>query len=108
MEKRIIYARELLHEADILHLAKEFYRYIYRYPELEEKSVWKEIKKYAEEFLVIRKQKHNGVTDKEDYREFLRFYTSLETRFYDEERRFIFTEQEKSHFLSLMKTIIHI
>lgn len=102
--KRKIYARKLVSEHDFFHLAKEFYRYIYRYPELEVETDWKAIKKYAEEFIVschYHKEKAN--IKKEDYRDFLRFYTELETKYYDEERIFVFTKNEKEHFLSLMQ-----
>jgi hypothetical protein len=51
--------------------------------------------------------KNNKISkiESNDYIEFLRFYTSLENRFYDEERDFIFTELEKERFLSLIKKL---
>ena len=41
MTKREIYASKLIKKKDFYHLAKEFYKYIYRYHELEEQIEWK-------------------------------------------------------------------
>ena len=107
MERRKIYAYKLLSEYDFFHLSKEFYKYIYRYPELEETQDWREIKIQTENYIVRDHIRNNKISqfESDDYREFLRFYTSLENRFYDEEREFIFTELEKEHFLSLIKKL---
>ena len=48
MTKRKIYARKLIVNLDFYHLAKEFYMYIFRYPELEQDNEWVEIKQLAE------------------------------------------------------------
>lgn len=104
MKKRKIYAYKLLSEYDVFHLSKEFYKYVYRHPELEEALNWREIKIQTEDYIVREHIRNNKISKSEsdDYREFLRFYTNLENRFYDEEREFIFTELEKEHFLSLI------
>lgn len=103
MAKRKIYARKLIKEFDILHLAKEFYRYTIRFPDLEADTKWKQIKEFAEDFLVIDrcKRENNPDFSPEDFRDFLRFYTRLEAKHYDEERKFIFSENDKDFFLSL-------
>ena len=107
MERRKIYAYKLLSEYDVFHLSKEFYKYVYRYPELEETQDWREIKAQAEDYIVREHIRNNKISqfESDDYREFLRFYTSLENRFYDEERELIFTELEKEHFISLIKKL---
>lgn len=103
MAKRKIYARKLIDDRDVLHLAKEFYRYIFIHPELEAEPEWKEIKKFAEDLIVETRYKRADAAEisPDDYRDFLRFYTSLEVRDYDEEREFIFTEKDKRLFLAL-------
>ena len=106
MTKRKIYARELFRKFDFYHLAKQFYRHVYRHPELEEDAEWKRIKTAAEDFLV----EHRLVIDEEtksteeDYREFLRFYTSLEIK-YEEATEFVFEEQEKEFFLKVVSPV---
>ena len=55
MTKRKIYARELFRKFDFYHLAKEFYYYIFRYPELESEPEWKEIKEFAEDIIVTHR-----------------------------------------------------
>ena len=107
MAKRKIYASKLIKTKDFYHLAKEFYKYIYRYPELEKKNEWKELKEYAEDFLVAWHQLHTADIDNDKYRDFLRFYTKLETKYYDEERNFIFTDEERMFFFSILKTVTH-
>ena len=92
-----------LEKLDIYYLAKQFYRHIYRNPELEEESEWQEIKRLAENFLV----EHRMILDEEtkstpeDYREFLRFYTGLEVK-YEDPTEFIFDEYEKNIFLKFI------
>ena len=103
MEKKIIYAKTFLEKLDIYYLAKQFYRHIYRNPELEEESEWQEIKQLAENFLV----EHRMILDEEtkstpeDYRDFLKFYTGLEVK-YEDPTEFIFDEHEKTIFLKFI------
>ena len=47
-----IYAKNFLKKLDIYHLAKQFYKHIYRHTELEEKTEWIEIKQITENYLV--------------------------------------------------------
>ena len=103
MKRQKIYAKDLFRERDFYHLAKEFYRYIFRYPELESDAEWSELKQYAEDLIVAIKFKRDPETEmsKSEFRDFLRFYTKLEMKFYDEEKEFIFTETEKTLFLAL-------
>ena len=103
MKKHTVYAYELFLKLDFYHLAKEFYRYIFRYPELEADSTWTELKQFAEDLIVAIKFRRDPETEmsKEDFRDFLRFYTKLEMHFYDQEKEFIFTESEKDLFLAL-------
>ena len=103
MAKRKIYAREFINDFDFLHLAKEFYRYIFRFPDLESDAKWKNVKNFAEDFIVTDrcKREKNSEFSPEDFRDFLRFYTSLEAKHYDEDREFIFTEKDIYLFLSL-------
>ena len=42
----------------------------------------------------------------DDYRDFLRFYTSLEIKYEDTKQEFIFSESEKSIFQKIKKKII--
>jgi len=102
MTKQKIYASELFRKFDFYHLAKEFYRYIFRYPELESETEWKEIKEFAEDIIVTHRclREYGEKLDPDDYRDFLRFYTRLEMRDYDKEREFIFTEKDKKLFLA--------
>ena len=101
-----IYAKTFLKNFDFYHLAKQFYRHVYRHPELEEDAEWVKIKTAAEDFLV----EHRLVIDEEtkstdeDYREFLRFYTSLEIK-YEEATEFVFEEQEKEFFLKVVSPV---
>ena len=103
MKKNTVYAQILFRERDFYHLAKEFYRYIFRYPELEADPTWMELKQFAEDLIVAIKFRRDPETEmsKEDFRDFLRFYTKLEMHFYDQEKEFIFTESEKDLFLAL-------
>lgn len=102
MTKRKIYARDLFRKFDFYHLAKEFYYYIFRYPELEAEAEWKEIKEFAEDIIVTHRcsKRYNDNLDPDDYRDFLRFYTRLEMRDYDKEKEFIFNEKDKKLFLA--------
>ena len=95
MAKRKIYAREFINNFDFLHLAREFYRYIFRFPDLEPDTKWKNVKNVAEDFIVMERCKQENSSDfsPKDFREFLRFYTSLEAKHYDEDREFIFTDK---------------
>ena len=52
MTKRRIYAKKLIADFDFYHLAKEFYMYIVRHPELEQDDEWVKIKELAEDILV--------------------------------------------------------
>lgn len=102
MTKRKIYARELFRKFDFYHLAKEFYYYIFRYPELESEPEWIEIKEFAEDIIVTHRcsREYGDKFDPDDYRDFLRFYTRLEMKYYDKEREFIFNEKDKMLFLA--------
>lgn len=42
----------------------------------------------------------------DDYRDFLRFYTSLEIKYEDPKQEFIFSESEKSIFQKIIKKVI--
>jgi hypothetical protein len=103
MAKRRISAQELICDRDFFHLAKEFYRYIFRHPELETDPVWVEVKAFAEDLIVKTLYEQEEETEKslDDYRDFLRFYTRLEVRDYDEEREFVFTKNDKRFFMGL-------
>ena len=106
MAKRKIYASKLIKKKDYYHLAKEFYKYIYRYPELEKQIEWKRLKEYTEDFLVAWHELHTDEIEPDKYRDFLRFYTKLETKYYDEERSFIFTDEERVFFFSILQIFI--
>ena len=105
MAKEIIYAETFLKKFDFFHLAKQFYKYIYRNKELEQESEWKEIKRLTENFLVDYRSVIGigSETTDEKYREFLRFYTELEIK-YEDPTEFVFTEQEKEAVLKFVKT----
>jgi len=104
MSKKVIYAKTFLEKSDFYHLAKQFYKHIYRHPELEEEIEWQTIKLAAEDFLV--EQRHTiGIevgSSSEDYRDFLQFYTGLEVK-YEDPTEFIFNENEKK---ALLKEIL--
>ena len=102
MTKRKIYAKKLIANFDFYHLAKEFYMYIFRYPELEQDNKWVEIKQFAEDIMVETRCRKDYLEkiDPVWYRKFLKFYTGLEVKNYDEEREFIFSETDKMIFLS--------
>lgn len=102
LKTRRIYARKLLHEHDFFHLANEFYRYIFKYPELESDPEWKLLKDTAEDLLVKIHLLRDPECEMsyEEYREFLRFYIGLETKYHGNERKFIFTEREKKMFMA--------
>ena len=106
MAKEIIYAETFLKKLDFYHLAKQFYRYIYRYPELEKDKQWKELKIETENFLVNYRMKRDSEMKPDDYRDFLRFYTSLEIKYEDPKQEFIFSESEKSIFQKIIKKVI--
>lgn len=103
MPKRIIYAKDLLRGFDFYHLAHEFYRYIYSHPELEDDDEWMKIKQVAEDILVdVRcNDKHFSEVDPKWYRDFLKFYTSLEAKHDKEEREFIFEPKHITIFLKI-------
>lgn len=105
MTKRKIYTRKLIVNLDFYHLAKEFYMYIFRYPELEQDNEWVEIKQLAEDIMVETRCRKEYLEDVDPvwYRNFLKFYTGLEVKNYDEEREFIFTETDKMIFINLCK-----
>lgn len=96
-----IYAKNFLKKLDIYHLAKQFYKHIYRHTELEEETEWIEIKQITENYLVEHKLYSDSETTPENYREFLRFYTELEIK-YEEPTEFIFNEFEKRIYLKLI------
>ena len=99
MEK--IYAKNFLKKLDIYHLAKQFYKHIYRHNELGEKTEWIEIKQITENYLVEHRLYNDSETTPEEYREFLRFYTELEIK-YEEPTEFIFNDLEKKIYLKLL------
>ena len=101
-----IYAKDFLRKLDFYHLAKQFYRYTYRYPELEKNKEWQEIKIDTENFLVDYRMKRDSEMKPDDYRDFLRFYTSLEIKYEDPKQEFIFSESEKSIFQKIIKKVI--
>lgn len=105
MSKQIIYAKTFLKEFDFYHLAKQFYKHIYRNNELEQESEWKEIKRITENFLVEYRSVVGigSETTDEKYREFLRFYTELEIK-YEDPTEFVFTEPEKEAMLKFVNT----
>ena len=75
MAKRKIYAREFINNFDFLHLAKEFYRYIFRFPDLEADAKWKNVKNLAEDFIVIDRCKRESSSkfSPKDFRDFCVF-----------------------------------
>ena len=105
MTKRKIYAKKLIANLDFYHLAKEFYMYIFRHPELEQDDEWVKIKELAEDIMVETRCRKDYLkkVDPVWYRKFLRFYTGLEVKNYDEEREFIFTEMDKEIFKNLCR-----
>ena len=105
MTKRKIYAKKLIANFDFYHLAKEFYMYIIRYPELEHDNEWVEIKQLAEDIMVETRCRKDYLEEIDPvwYRKFLQFYTGLEVKNYDEEREFIFNETDKEIFLNLCR-----
>lgn len=104
MSKTVIYAKTFLEEFDFYHLAKQFYKHIYRHPELEEEIEWRKIKLATENYLVEQRRTIGMGTDSssEDYRDFLQFYTGLEVK-YEDPTEFIFNENEKK---ALLKEIL--
>lgn len=100
-----IYAKDFLRNFDFYHLAKQFYKYIYRYPELEKDKQWEELKIETENFLVSYRMKRDSEMKPDDYRDFLRFYTSLEVKYEDPIQDFIFSESEKSIFCKIIKKV---
>jgi len=105
MTKRRIYAKKLIADFDFYHLAKEFYMYIVRHPELEQDDEWVKIKELAEDILVETRCRKDYLQEIDPvwYRKFLQFYTGLEVKNYDEEREFIFSETDKMIFVSFRK-----
>ena len=96
-----IYAKYYLEKLDIYHLAKHFYRHIYRHPELEEITEWIEIKKFTEDYLVKHRINSDSDITNKEYREFLRFYTKLGIK-YEESTEFIFDDFEKGIYLKFI------
>lgn len=107
MSKRTIYAKTLLQELDFYHLASHFYRYIYRHPELEENPEWRTFKGEVEDFLVTQRFYRPVKTEMtpEEYREFLVFYTNLETKYPSETIEFIFDDKEKEILWNVMRQL---
>lgn len=105
MKKEIIRAEELLKNFDFYHLAKQFFKHIYRNPELEEIDEWKQLKQSTEDYLVKQRFKQIAKADMtpEDYRDFLRFYTGLEIKYEEPFHEFVFNEQEKKFFEKIIK-----
>ena len=96
-----IYAKYYLAKLDIYHLAKHFYRHIYRHPELEEITEWQEIKLVTENYLVEHRLNSDSDITNEEYREFLRFYAELEIK-HEEPTEFIFDDFEKEIYLKFI------
>lgn len=103
MHTKYIYANTFLVKSDFYHLAKQFYRHIYRHKELEQESEWKEIKILAENYIVKNRLMFGSGAETPDdkYREFLRFYTELEVK-YEDRTEFIFDDCEKELFKKCM------
>ena len=103
MSKKEIYAKTYLEKFDFYHLVQQFYKHIYRHPELEEENEWQTIKLAAENFLV--EERHTigiGIdSSSEDYRDFLQLYTGLEVK-YEDPTEFIFNEDEKNALLEVI------
>ena len=57
MDKEIIRAEVLLKKIDFYHLAKQFYKHLYRHPELEEEIEWQSFKQATEDYLVMQRLK---------------------------------------------------
>lgn len=103
MTKRTIYAIDLLRKFDFYHLAREFYLYIFAHPELEAENEWLEIKKVAEDILVDVRchDERFDIVDPDWYRDFLRFYSSLEAKNYSEARELVFEPLHKEIFVKI-------
>ena len=104
MAKEIIYAETFLKKFDFFHLAKQFYKHIYRNKELEQESEWNEIKLATENYLVKHRLISDTETTPEDYRKFLRFYTEIEIK-YEDPTEFVFNEREKAVFVKFIKSV---
>lgn len=105
MSSTKIYAKDFLRNFDFYHLAKQFYRYTYRYPKLANDKRWEELKIETENFLVSHRMKRDSEMDPDDYRDFLRFYTSLEVKYEDPTPEFIFSESEINIFQKVIKMV---
>ena len=105
MDKEIIRAEVLLKKFDFYHLAKQFYKHLYRHPELEEEIEWQSFKQATEDYLVMQRFRRVTETEmsQEDYRKFLRFYTGLEVKGEEPKQELVFNEQEKNFFEKIIK-----
>lgn len=105
MDKEIIRAEVLLKSFDFYHLAKQFYKHLYRHPELEEENEWKSFKKATEDYLVVQRFRRATEIEmsQDDYRKFLRFYTSLEVKGEEPKQELVFNDQEKKFFEKIIK-----
>ena len=94
MGLRIIFANHYIKQRDVFHLAKEYYRYIVKHPKIESRKEWCKLKSAAENMIVFYRMKSNNLEpiNETDYRDFLRYYTSLEVK----GRKVLFIPSEKS------------
>lgn len=107
MGLRIIFANHYIKQRDVFHLAKEYYRYIVKHPKLECRTDWCKLKSAAENMIVFYRMKTNNLEpiNETDYRDFLRFYTSLEVK--DRKVWFIPSKKSKKFLLRANETIKH-
>ena len=94
MGLQIVFANRYIKQGDVFHLAKEYYRYIVKHPKKENRKDWQNLKNAAENIIVWHRMKSNYCepVSETDYREFLRFYTSLEVK----DRNILFVPSRKS------------
>lgn len=94
MGSRIVFANRYIKQGDVFHLAKEYYRYIVKHPKIENRKDWCQLKSAAENIIVWHRMKSSYCepVSETDYRDFLRFYTSLEVK----DRNILFVPSRKS------------
>lgn len=94
MGYRIVFANQYIKQGDVFHLAKEYYRYIVKHPKKESRKDWQNLKNAAENIIVWHRMKSSYCepVSETDYRDFLRFYTSLEVK----DRNILFVPSRKS------------
>ena len=107
MGLRIIFANKYVKQRDAFHLAKEYYRYIVKHPKIENQKDWCYLKSAAENIIVWHRLNSNYCepVSETDYRDFLRFYTSLEVK--DRKVLFIPSEKSKRYLLCANEIIKH-